>query len=282
MIDRINLLNSLRNLEKYEEAKNRVQLPSAAQSEQLGDLKKSIAQIVDYLRNRNQIQVPGTDIRNEFAEDRQDFLHAQDLIAGTGIRLSNTGKRIAVSLSPEVSARIQEEDAGDSGSGIDSVGLCVIESNEGSGVYTVTRVHKNGSSWTQETGTDLVNDTAYDINGSDAGVVSSTEAVVYVRSYDTSGVLQTFIDVGQQIGTYASPETVGSTGESETADTNTWDVASQGAYDGANVVQLTRMSYSTTSHKLYGYYRTFKYDSKGLLVTISGETRVEIDEAESC
>ena len=124
------------------------------------------------------------------------------------------------------------------------------------------------------------------LDGDDTKLVSGSSGMARIlwTATASTGEQWALVQLGGSVaaGTYASPETIGSTGESETADTNTWDVASQGAYDGANVVQLTRMSYSTTSHKLYGYYRTFKYDSKGLLVTISGETPVEIDEAESC
>jgi len=73
--------------------------------------------------------------------------------------------------------------------------------------------------------------------------------------------------------------TVGTTAETEAAQTDHWTIG-----DGtlAKIV-LYRMAYSDTGdQKLYGYYRTEKYDAYGRMTSISVETRVTIDTPEAC
>ena len=85
-------------------------------------------------------------------------------------------------------------------------------------------------------------------------------------------------------GTFVTPDTLGSTGETEAANTNTFNRASPTTgTDGLSYTRLTRMAFSDTGDQtLYGYYRTEVYDSLGKLVTVSAETRVAIDVPEVC
>ena len=85
-------------------------------------------------------------------------------------------------------------------------------------------------------------------------------------------------------GTNDSPATIGSAAEgSETADTATFDRADQGTDDGLTITVLTRLVYNHTGDEiLYGYFRTFAFDSTGRLVEVSAETRVTIETPEAC
>ncbi len=86
-------------------------------------------------------------------------------------------------------------------------------------------------------------------------------------------------------GTADNPETIlPSTFETEAAQTDTWDRGDQDSgEDGVSVRLQTRTAYDDTSdEKLYAYYRTFVFDSNGVLKTISAETRVTVDTPEDC
>ena len=78
----------------------------------------------------------------------------------------------------------------------------------------------------------------------------------------------------------ATPDvTVGTTAETEAAQTDDWDVG-----DGTlKVTQQTRTAYSDTGDEtLYAYYRDFYYTADGRLTRVSAETRVTIDAPEAC
>jgi len=85
-------------------------------------------------------------------------------------------------------------------------------------------------------------------------------------------------------GTCDSPLAMYSSFEgSETAQTDTWDVADQGANDGVKAYVTTRVVYKQGGDEvLYGFYREYKYDSTGRLIAVSAETRYVIDEPEDC
>lgn len=75
-------------------------------------------------------------------------------------------------------------------------------------------------------------------------------------------------------GTYSFPTSL--TGSGETADAGTW--ARSSATDGVSVPVQTRNEYNEAGDEiLYGYYRTWTFDSWGRLRTISAETRYTID-----
>lgn len=83
--------------------------------------------------------------------------------------------------------------------------------------------------------------------------------------------------------TDTNPVDLGSTGETEAADTATWDRDAQGTGRGVDVIMLMRLAYDDAGDEtLYGYYRTFTFDSFGKLKIISAETRVTIDVPEVC
>lgn len=59
--------------------------------------------------------------------------------------------------------------------------------------------------------------------------------------------------------------------------------SAQTTTDGVEVRVTTRMSYNDAGdEKLYAFHRTFTFDSRGMLATISGETRVEVDTPGAC
>lgn len=84
------------------------------------------------------------------------------------------------------------------------------------------------------------------------------------------------------VGVTTSPTTLGSSSEgSETADTTSWTRSSSGA--PLDVWQVCRTVYNHAGDKkLYSFVRKFSYDSLGLLIAVSAETRIEVDAAESC
>lgn len=90
--------------------------------------------------------------------------------------------------------------------------------------------------------------------------------------------------IGLLQGTHASPAAMYATFEgSETAQTDSWDITSQGANDGTTAALTTRIVYNHAGDKkVYGFYRVFTWDSVGLLCSWSAETRYEVDAAESC
>ena len=76
---------------------------------------------------------------------------------------------------------------------------------------------------------------------------------------------------------------VGTIAELEATQTDSWTQSNQSTGAGVLYVKLTRIAYDHTSDEiLYGYYRSEAYNSCGKLVSISGETRVEIDPPAVC
>ena len=71
--------------------------------------------------------------------------------------------------------------------------------------------------------------------------------------------------------------------ETETAQADTWDRTDQGTDDGVDILWTTRIAYNHGGDKkLYAFRRTMTFDSAGMLITMSAETRVEIDATEVC
>lgn len=143
----------------------------------------------------------------------------------------------------------------------------------GGGTVKVKRVWVDGTVATPELTVGYLTDEdapASGVKGRLLSVVGAPNTVVFVP-----------FGAGGGFGTHSSPATVGTTAETEAAQTDTWDQTSQGANDGVNVVCLARIAYDNTSaRKLYGFYRNLKFDSNGLLYEIGAESRVEIDAAE--
>lgn len=84
------------------------------------------------------------------------------------------------------------------------------------------------------------------------------------------------------IGATTSPTTLGgSTEGSETAASDTWTRATSGT--PLEEWYISRVGYwHAGDGKLYAFYRKRTYDSCGLLISVSAETRVEIDAPEAC
>lgn len=80
------------------------------------------------------------------------------------------------------------------------------------------------------------------------------------------------------IGETSSPTTFSPSGT--TAESTTWSQQSNGT--PVTIALQTRAAYDTSGHILYHFTREFAFDDKGRLVSISGETRVTTDTAESC
>jgi hypothetical protein len=74
-----------------------------------------------------------------------------------------------------------------------------------------------------------------------------------------------------------SPTAVGDTDEGvEDADTTSWSRATDGTPLTLQV--MTRVAYfHGGDKKIYGYIREFKWDTAGLLLSVSGETRIEVE-----
>ena len=89
---------------------------------------------------------------------------------------------------------------------------------------------------------------------------------------------------GEGSGTHTTPAVLYSTYEGdEEAQTDTWDISSQGANDGVAFCLTTRVVYKDSGDEiLYGFYRVFLFNSIGRLVAISAETRYTIDAPEPC
>jgi len=59
------------------------------------------------------------------------------------------------------------------------------------------------------------------------------------------------------------------------AQTDIWDITSQGANDGVQITMLVRETFDTSDGSWYYYYREFTYDSCGRLVYIGAEYRAQ-------
>lgn len=83
-------------------------------------------------------------------------------------------------------------------------------------------------------------------------------------------------------GNTASPATLGGTSEgSETADATHWTRATDGT--PLDLYVVCRMVYNESGDQtLYQFVRKLSFDACGLLVAVSGETRVTIDATEAC
>ena len=92
---------------------------------------------------------------------------------------------------------------------------------------------------------------------------------------------------GPEVGSAATPADLlpeSDDFETETAQTDEWDRADPpSGKDGLTVRLQTRTAYNHQGDKkLYAFFRELKFDSRGCLVTVSDETRVEVDPAEAC
>ena len=120
---------------------------------------------------------------------------------------------------------------------------------------------------------------AYEENGRQ-GIPADTHILIKPLLIGTTLIHLFTLGAGLPTGNEAS---VGSTGETEAANTTTWDVTSQPSNEGLALTTCTRMAYDDTGdEKLYAYYRVLTFDSNGMLVAVGAETRVTIETPEAC
>lgn len=164
---------------------------------------------------------------------------------------------------------------GDYGTEIYGVTLCPVPAGE------VTPVALTGGPWTLAvTGTVAVGD---NLSPRSDGTAEVGDGPLQALSADADSYCWAVFAAGGGVGTHDSPASVGTTAETEAAQTDTWDRDSQGSNDGVEFTVLCRQAYDSSGDEtLYGYYRTVTYDSLGNLATISAETRVTIDTPGLC
>ena len=162
-------------------------------------------------------------------------------------------------------------------------GVAKIVSNDEQGAYTVTEQRRNSDddAWLNAVAPlGYVAVTARDYRARDSGAAG--RLVAFWEQRRQGGSLDLLIDVG--LAAADSPHVMlPASFETETAQSDTWDRADQGAYDGLTVRLQTRTAYNESGdEKLYGYYRTFTFDADGALMSASAETRIEIDAPVPC
>jgi hypothetical protein len=86
------------------------------------------------------------------------------------------------------------------------------------------------------------------------------------------------------VGTATTPYTIlPSATETEAAQTDTWDVTAQPGGNLGVKFRVSRIAYNDAGdQKLYAYYRWVQTDASGRVISISAETRVEVDAPEAC
>ncbi len=84
------------------------------------------------------------------------------------------------------------------------------------------------------------------------------------------------------VGCTASPTTIGGTSlGSESADTATWSRTTNAT--PLNIYLISRVVYNAAGDKtLYSFVRQLSFDARGLLLSVSAETRITVDVTESC
>ncbi len=107
----------------------------------------------------------------------------------------------------------------------------------------------------------------------------ATGAVVGTTSESTP---RTIVAIRGGAGATASPTTIGGTSlGSESADTATWSRAANAT--PLNVYLISRVVYNAAGAKtLYSFVRQLSFDARGLLLSVSAETRISVDVTESC
>jgi hypothetical protein len=82
-------------------------------------------------------------------------------------------------------------------------------------------------------------------------------------------------------GATASPAALGDgTGGALSADSTSWSKSTSGT--PLNLWVQTRTFWDTSGNVLYAYLRQLSLDARGLLIAVSGETRITVDTTQSC
>jgi len=162
-------------------------------------------------------------------------------------------------------------------------GVAKIVTNTEEGAYTVTEQRRNTA------------DDGWEDAVSPLGYVDAVARDYLDRAFGTvgqrvrfwehrrkAGSLDLLIDV---VGTAESPLTLNPIDfKSESTQSDPWNRDIQGVNDGLLVrVQMrTVYNHAASPPRLYAFYRTFEFDSLGMLKSVSGETRVTVDEPVDC
>lgn len=161
------------------------------------------------------------------------------------------------------------------------------------GIAEVILKDINGDTYTPTSGTTIIHGyhvTATNLAEIEAGthtMAVGTPVHVYMvyDSRDSANVHYIFTS-GFAKGTSDNPDIMGPTPEgSESASVSPSASASASAdtTDGKQLNVITRVVYNEAGDEiLYGYYRTLLFDSVGLLVSVSDETRYTIDTPGAC
>jgi len=128
-----------------------------------------------------------------------------------------------------------------------------------------------------------------DVKPGDAGQLASRAvgAARILWAESGTGTKWALVRLGRPAGTCGSPADMlpaAADFETEAAQTDTWERESPPANtDGLTIRIQTRTAYNEAGdQKLYAYFRQLKFDSTGLLVSVSAETRVVVDVPEAC
>lgn len=108
-------------------------------------------------------------------------------------------------------------------------------------------------------------------------------AQIMWKESNTPGTMWALVRIGNVAGgKLSSPPTVGASTTGDTALTDSWNIASPPSGHGVKLTIMTRSAYNSGGdQKLYGFFRDLQFDDKGMLQTISAETRVTIDTPDS-
>lgn len=110
----------------------------------------------------------------------------------------------------------------------------------------------------------------------------NTYAIGAIEGSTTESPPRKIVLIRGGVGSAASATTIGAAAEgSETADTASWTRA--GNATPLNLFVVSRVVYNATGDKtLYQFFRQLSFDARGLLLSVSAETRVTVDTTESC
>jgi hypothetical protein len=89
---------------------------------------------------------------------------------------------------------------------------------------------------------------------------------------------ETIVVIRGALGALSGPTSLSGSGVS--ADTTTWSKASNGT--PLSVQVQTRTAWDSSSAVLYAYMRTFSFDARGVLSSVSAEAQVTVDAAVAC
>ncbi len=191
------------------------------------------------------------------------------ILGGNGILATQSGEDLIISLAGVSPGTLANS----------SGWWAEITANNGSGRYSFKRLQPDGSGGLTDASPAYTSDYAYDVAETDQ-VLVGTKVRVMLGGLDSSNNPVFYFD--SRIGSVDSPTDLTVSGEGTlAADTTEWNIS-----DGTPVTLTvqTRTYFDDTAETpiLYGYSRDLTFNTAGQLVSVSGETRYEIDSPEDC